>query len=156
MPAITIRGHSFDLPTRYTPGHVLTPTEAHALNGLMAENIRNIMLRRSARFELDEHGHMVRAGEVLRAKDMIAELGQSYTFSPGKALASGARLAKLALELATQSVDGDCKRIGITMEPEARSAAIASVAESQAVMEEAQRRAGLEREAAGHLLEPHA
>lgn len=38
---IRIRQHAFSFPARYQPGHPLTEAEAHALNQLLAENIRN-------------------------------------------------------------------------------------------------------------------
>jgi hypothetical protein len=41
MPQITIQGIVFDLPDRYQEGHSLTPGEAHALNQVLRENIRN-------------------------------------------------------------------------------------------------------------------
>jgi hypothetical protein len=43
LPSLTIRisGLPFSIPARYSPGHILSAAEAHALNGLLAENVRN-------------------------------------------------------------------------------------------------------------------
>ena len=39
--AITIQGRTFNAPSPYTEGHVLTGAEAGALNQVLAENLRN-------------------------------------------------------------------------------------------------------------------
>lgn len=38
---ITIQGHAFEVPVRYSEGHVLTAGEAQALNQTFHENLRN-------------------------------------------------------------------------------------------------------------------
>ena len=38
---IRIKGYGFQFPSRYAPGHILTEGEAHALNQVLATNIRN-------------------------------------------------------------------------------------------------------------------
>lgn len=87
MITIRIRHQSFTFPVRYVPGHVLSESEATALNGLLAENVRNNVDQWVIR-ELDGDGGLspiTHAALQVR----IAEYAGHYQFGRGRIALAG-------------------------------------------------------------------
>jgi hypothetical protein len=80
---INISGYSFGVPARYSPGHSLNETEAQALNGLVADNIReNVRKWVSGALEETPEGLGPEAQASLASR--IRAYAARYSLSPSR------------------------------------------------------------------------
>ncbi len=80
---ISIRSHHFEVTGPYAAGHTLSAAEAHALNGLRAENIRNAAGKKFGQRALDAQG-------MQRLHALVQQYDAEYQFKePQQARPSG-------------------------------------------------------------------
>lgn len=108
MDSITIAGHAFNVPSRYSEGHVLTANEAAALNQTFHENLRNNFAK-----TVKEAGETPDLADLQSKLDAYAE---SYQF--GVRASSGPRapvdpVGKEAFLIAREAVKAAIRRKGL-------------------------------------------
>jgi hypothetical protein len=109
---ITIAGHSFMVPNRYTEGHPLTSGEASALNQTFHENIRNNVASKIKK----SHPEGITEGDVPQWQDEVYKYAEAYQF--GTRTPGGGRRpsvdpeTKLALEEASAAIIEAVKSTG--------------------------------------------
>ena len=77
---ITIQGHVFDVEDKYEEGHVITPTEAGALNQTRAENMRNnfASVVKAAQVEARKEQNLDTDAEVTLSDATLATLREEF------------------------------------------------------------------------------
>lgn len=81
MPQIRIRQYQFEIPTRYSAGHVLSEAEALALGRLRAENVRNNASKLVAKVTADlPAGKMLDLDGIASLTLQIARYEAEYQF----------------------------------------------------------------------------
>lgn len=155
MPTIRIQQHSFTLSDPFLPGHLLSPEEASALNGLRAENIRNILGKRIAAVSATNGGGGSGGGlseeALLKIEEEAARLDREYQFGVRRAYNRPGPIERVAMEIARAKVVAAARRDGETLseeqlasealqlvtDPEVLAEARAQVTENQKVASEA-------------------
>ena len=98
---IRIRGLTFTIPSRFAPGHVLSDAEALALNGVLAENIRN-NVDQWVRGDEGSEAHAALAARVAR-------YAEDYQFSGRPRPTSLSPLEKMAQQVAARALGGSIR-----------------------------------------------
>lgn len=80
MPEVRILGYSFPLPDKYLQGHVLTDSEAYALNNLRKENIRNNITRKLQRFIAQNGEGRLDDEQQLIFAQVLLDYAEAYSF----------------------------------------------------------------------------
>jgi hypothetical protein len=154
MPAAKILGHSFQLPAPYNAGHVCTQAEAEALNRLLvrglAKGLHKIIDSRQAARAKDSHGTF---GLDDLADDQEAGLEYINEFVLGFSLGHDvARAIRLECDrLAKQLLEVQLNRSGRTLKDlsaDEQRTALADLARSEKVVNEANRRVSVTQEIA--------
>lgn len=78
---IRIKQYSFSLPDIYAPGHVLTESEAIALNGLRAENIRNNFVKKWPKLTAETESRLLTADELAGLQGELSAQASRYRFA---------------------------------------------------------------------------
>lgn len=150
--SITIQGLEFPVATPYSAGHVVTEAEAKALNQVRLENIRNNTAAAIAKLKdekgvKDAEGKFVElpAEAMAEATALVAEYDAGYVFTLAS-VGSGKRVTdpieaeakKLAKAAIKAKLAGEGRSLN-SVDSEKLAAAIAKVAESEAIQKEARR-----------------
>ncbi len=111
---ITIQGHSFNVPDRYSEGHVLTANEASALNQTFHENLRNNFASKVKEVKGEAEG--LSAEQVIDLQSKLDAYAESYVF--GVRSASGPRapadpVGKEAFSIARDAVRAAIRKKGL-------------------------------------------
>lgn len=80
MPEVRILGYSFPLPDKYLQGHVLSDSEAYALNNLRKENIRNNITRKLQRFISQQGDNRLDDEQQLTFAQVLLDYAEAYNF----------------------------------------------------------------------------
>lgn len=138
---ITIQGVEFEVAQPYAEGHTITEAEAKALNQVRAENIRNntAKLVKDARGEAEE----VPADALEELRRQIAEYDAAYEFtlaSVGGGRKSSDPVEVEAQRMARAAITAQLKQAGRKVkdvDADKLAAAVAKLAESEAILKAA-------------------
>lgn len=139
---ISIRNHQFSLSAPYGAGHQLTLAEAHALNGLRGENIRDAVAKRFGQRALDAQG-------LQRLHELVQQYDLQYQFKePSKQ--AGPQGGKWSLEAVARALaEQQVSRV----EGEAEEEEICRVAALPETLQAAAKQIEAEKQVAAQALE---
>jgi len=114
MDQITIQGITFNVPDRYTEGHVLTANEASALNQTYHENLRNNFAKQVKDVKGD--AEEISDSDLADLQAKLDAYAESYVF--GVRSASGPRapadpVGKEAFSIAREAVKAAIRKKGL-------------------------------------------
>jgi hypothetical protein len=113
MSTITIQGHDFTVPERYTEGHPLTEGEAKALNQTYHENLRNNFAKQVK--DAKGEAAALTSEQVTDLQSKLDTYAESYSFGvrvAGSVRAPADPVGKEAFSIAREAVKAQIRKQG--------------------------------------------
>lgn len=114
VPVIRIQQHDFQIPTRYSEGHVCSAADAIMLNQIFCENVRNNVANWVSRI-MDDLGVTVLSDNDLSSlRKRIYQYASNYQFRPRERARPPSPIEVAANELALKQAEIEGQQNGYT------------------------------------------
>lgn len=140
---LTVQGISFSIPAPFREGHTLTATEAQALNGVYAENLRNNFAKTIKKAKKD-HGDTLPEEVQNELRSNLLKYAESYQFHGRRSTRSLDPVTSEAQKIARKKIveQAKAKNFDLKTLPEGRMSEMVAqlIEKNPAIREEAERR----------------